>query len=54
LFAELFAASPQAMPRVPSVRTDASAIFFIIPIDLLSSSKSPNCCGQQILYCSNR
>jgi hypothetical protein len=31
LFAELFAASPQAMPRVPSVRTDASAIFFIIP-----------------------
>ena len=32
LFAVLLvAASPQAIPSVPSVRTAASAIFFIIP-----------------------
>ena len=31
LFTELFAASPHAIPSVPSVRTVASAIFFIIP-----------------------
>ena len=40
LFALLVAASPHAIPSVPSVKTVASAIFFIIPDDLLSSSKS--------------
>lgn len=41
LLAELFdAASPHAIPSAPSVRTVASAIFFISLIDLLSSSKS--------------